>query len=112
MNRCPWPQDPVRQCCRRSASRPSHRPRGEQAGRAPQPQGLCNVCDSRLQILATRADRAPERSELDIRPIALIITAAAQSWLLVAVEIGFRRCLGAEITRQIAHVMCAASVAV
>jgi len=49
---------------------------------------------------------------LDIRPIALIITAAAQTCLLVTVEIGFRRGLGPEITRQIAHVLGAASVAV
>jgi len=49
---------------------------------------------------------------LDIRPIAIIITAAAQTCLLVAVEIGFRRGLGPETTRQIAHVIGAASVAV
>ncbi len=49
---------------------------------------------------------------MDIRPIALIITAAAQTCLLVTVEIGFRRGLGPEITRQIAHVLGAASVAV
>src|SRR5438046_4261610 len=49
---------------------------------------------------------------LDVRPIALVITAAAQTCLLVAVEIGFRRGLGPETTRQIAHVIGAASVAV
>ena len=49
---------------------------------------------------------------VDIRPIAVLITALAQSCLLVAVEIGFRRGLGAEVTRQIAHVVGAASVAV
>ncbi len=49
---------------------------------------------------------------MDIRPIALIITAAAQTCLLVAVEIGFRRGFGPETTRQIAHVIGAASVAV
>src|SRR5438046_9081962 len=49
---------------------------------------------------------------LDVRPIALVITAAAQTCLLVAVEIGFRRGLGPETTRQIAHVVGAASVAV
>jgi phytol kinase len=40
------------------------------------------------------------------------VTAAAQCCLLVAVEIGFRRGLGPETTRQIAHVVGAASVAV
>lgn len=49
---------------------------------------------------------------MDIRPIALIVTAAAQCCLLVAVEVGFRRGLGPETTRQIAHVVGAASVAV
>jgi phytol kinase len=39
------------------------------------------------------------------------VTAAAQCCLLVAVEIGFRRGLGPETTRQIAHVAGAASVA-
>lgn len=53
-----------------------------------------------------------EARKLDIRPIALLITAAAQALLLVAVEVGFRRGLGPEITRQIAHVAGAASVAV
>jgi dolichol kinase len=48
----------------------------------------------------------------DIRPLALLITAVAQGCLLVGVEIGFRRGLGAETTRQIAHVVGAASVAV
>ena len=51
-------------------------------------------------------------SLVDIRPIAVLITAFAQSCLLVAVEIGFRRGLGPETTRQIAHVVGAASVAV
>src|SRR2546428_10767186 len=50
-------------------------------------------------------------SQSDTRPIALVITAAAQTCLLVAVEIGFRRGLGPETTRQIAHVVGAASVA-
>ena len=49
---------------------------------------------------------------MDVRPIALLVTAAAQGTLLVAVEIGFRRGLGPETTRQIAHVAGAASVAV
>jgi phytol kinase len=49
---------------------------------------------------------------VDIRPIALVVTAVAQCCLLVAVEIGFRRGLGPETTRQIAHVVGAASVAV
>jgi dolichol kinase len=39
------------------------------------------------------------------------VTAAAQCCLLVAVEIGFRRGVGPETTRQIAHVAGAASVA-
>ncbi len=49
---------------------------------------------------------------MDIRPIALAAAAVAQCSLLVAVEIGFRRGLGPETTRQIAHVAGAASVAV
>jgi dolichol kinase len=49
---------------------------------------------------------------VDARPIALIITAVAQCCLLAAVEIGFRRGLGPETTRQIAHAVGAASVAV
>src|SRR5438445_11276577 len=49
---------------------------------------------------------------VDIRPIALVVTAVAQCCLLVAVEIGFRRGVGPETTRQIAHVAGAASVAV
>jgi phytol kinase len=49
---------------------------------------------------------------VDIRPIALLVTAVAQCCLLVAVELGFRRGLGAETTRQIAHVAGAVSVAV
>ena len=49
---------------------------------------------------------------LDIRPFALVITAVAQTCLLAAVEIGFRRGLGPETTRQVAHVVGAASVAV
>jgi dolichol kinase len=48
---------------------------------------------------------------LDIRPVALVATAVAQTGLLVAVEIGFRRGLGPETTRQIAHVAGASSVA-
>jgi dolichol kinase len=51
-------------------------------------------------------------SLVDIRPIAVLITTFAQSCLLVAVEIAFRRGLGPEVTRQIAHVAGAASVAV
>jgi hypothetical protein len=50
-------------------------------------------------------------SFLDIRAIAVLITAFAQSCLLIAVEIAFRRGLGPEATRQIAHVAGAASVA-
>jgi dolichol kinase len=49
---------------------------------------------------------------LDIRPIPLLVTAAAQCCLLVGVELGFRRGLRPETTRQIAHVAGAASVAV
>jgi phytol kinase len=44
--------------------------------------------------------------------MALVVTAAAQCCLLVGVEIGFRRGLGPETTRQVAHVVGAASVAV
>jgi phytol kinase len=51
-------------------------------------------------------------SLVDIRPIAVLITALAQCCLLVAVEIAFVRGLGPEVTRQIAHVAGAASVAV
>lgn len=51
-------------------------------------------------------------SSVDIRPIAVLTTAFAQTCLLVAVEIAFRRGLGPEVTRQIAHVVGAASVAV
>jgi phytol kinase len=50
-------------------------------------------------------------SLVDIRPLALLITMVAQTSLLVAVEIGFRRGLGPETTRQIAHVVGASSVA-
>ena len=49
---------------------------------------------------------------MDVRPIALLVTAAAQCCLLVGVEVGFRRGLGPETTRQIAHIAGAASVAV
>lgn len=49
---------------------------------------------------------------MDVRPVALLVTAAAQCCLLIGVEIGFRRGLGPETTRQIAHVVGAASVAV
>src|ERR1700745_3883494 len=45
-----------------------------------------------------------------IRPLSLLLTAAAQGGLLVAVEIGFRRGLGAETTRRIAHAVGAVSV--
>jgi phytol kinase len=41
----------------------------------------------------------------------LLVTAAAQGGLLVAVEIGFRRGLGPETTRRIAHAVGAVSVA-
>ena len=49
---------------------------------------------------------------LDVRPIPLLVTAVAQGGLLVAVEIGFRRGLGPETTRRIAHAVGAASVAI
>ena len=49
---------------------------------------------------------------MDIRPLALVTTAVAQICLLAAVEIGFRRGLGPETTRHVAHVVGAASVAV
>jgi dolichol kinase len=49
---------------------------------------------------------------VDVRPIPLLLTAAAQCALLAGVEVGFRRGLGAQTTRQIAHVAGAASVAV
>jgi dolichol kinase len=49
---------------------------------------------------------------VEVRPIALLITGVAQGCLLIGVEVGFRRGLGAETTRQIAHVVGAASVAV
>jgi phytol kinase len=53
-----------------------------------------------------------DSTTVDVRLIALVITAFGQTCLLVAVEIGFRRGLGPESTRQIAHVVGAASVAV
>jgi dolichol kinase len=46
-----------------------------------------------------------------VRPVLLLATALAQSSLLVAVEIGFRRGLGPETTRRIAHAVGATSVA-
>jgi dolichol kinase len=49
---------------------------------------------------------------VDVRPIPLLVAAAAQCGLLVGVEIGFRRGLGPDTTRQIAHVAGAVSVAV
>src|SRR2546428_365148 len=49
----------------------------------PSPRVLCNVCCARLQTVATRANRTFERSQLDVRPIALVITSAAQTCLLV-----------------------------
>ena len=49
---------------------------------------------------------------MDVRPIALVVTAVAQCCLLVVVEIGFRRGLGPETTRQIAHVAGAASLVI
>ena len=48
---------------------------------------------------------------MEIRPIPLLLTAAAQGGLLVAVEVGFRRGLGPETTRRIAHAAGAVSVA-
>ena len=48
---------------------------------------------------------------MDVRPVPVLVTAAAQGGLLVAVEIGFRRGLGPETTRRIAHAVGAASVA-
>jgi phytol kinase len=50
-------------------------------------------------------------SLLEIRPLPLLVTAFAQGGLLVAVEIGFRRGLGPETTRRIAHAVGAVSVA-
>ena len=41
----------------------------------------------------------------------MLVTAVAQGGLLVAVEIGFRRGLGPETTRRIAHIVGAVSVA-
>ena len=49
---------------------------------------------------------------LDVRPIPLLVTAVAQGGLLVAVEIAFRRGLGPETTRRIAHAVGASSVGV
>ena len=49
---------------------------------------------------------------LDVRPIPLLVTVVAQGLLLVAVEIGFRKGLGPETTRRIAHAVGAASVAI
>lgn len=46
-----------------------------------------------------------------VRPALLLATAAAQGGLLVGVEIGFRRGLGPETTRRIAHAAGALSVA-
>lgn len=48
---------------------------------------------------------------MEVRPVLLLVTAVAQGGLLVAVEIGFRRGLGPETTRRIAHVVGAVSVA-
>lgn len=48
---------------------------------------------------------------MEIRPVLLLATAAAQAGLLVAVEIGFRRGVGPETTRRIAHAVGAVSVA-
>lgn len=48
---------------------------------------------------------------MEIRPALLLATAVAQVALLVAVEIGFRRGLGPETTRRIAHAVGAVSVA-
>jgi dolichol kinase len=42
----------------------------------------------------------------------LLVTAIAQGGLLVAIEVGFRRGLGPETTRRIAHAVGAASVAI
>lgn len=48
---------------------------------------------------------------MGFRPVLLLVTAVAQGGLLVAVEFGFRRGLGPETTRRIAHAVGAASVA-
>src|SRR3989442_15651356 len=49
---------------------------------------------------------------VDVRPLALLLTAAAQACILGAVELLGRRGLGPEQTRRLAHVAGAASVAV
>jgi phytol kinase len=46
-----------------------------------------------------------------VRPVLLLVTVVAQGGLLIAVEFGFRRGLGPETTRRIAHAVGAASVA-
>ena len=48
---------------------------------------------------------------MGLRPVLLLVTAVAQGALLLAVEFGFRRGLGPETTRRIAHAVGAASVA-
>jgi phytol kinase len=50
-------------------------------------------------------------SDVEIRVVPLLATAAAQAGLLVAVEVGFRRGVGPETTRRIAHAVGAVSVA-
>jgi phytol kinase len=47
---------------------------------------------------------------MEIRPVPLLLTAVAQGSLLIGVEIGFRRGLGIETTRRIAHAVGAVSV--
>jgi len=48
---------------------------------------------------------------VEVRPVIVLVTALAQGGLLAAVEIGFRRGLGPETTRRIAHAVGAVSVA-
>src|SRR3989442_6737976 len=49
---------------------------------------------------------------VDVRPLALLLTAAAQACILGAVEVLGRRGHGPEQTRRLAHVAGASSVAV
>ena len=48
---------------------------------------------------------------MEVRPVLLLAIAAAQGGLLVGVEVAFRRGLGPETTRRIAHAVGATSVA-
>lgn len=48
---------------------------------------------------------------MEVRPVLLLVTALGQGGLLATVEIAFRRGLGAETTRRIAHAVGAVSVA-